>query len=108
MYLYSLVLSELSANCLVQVFAQENWEGQNSFIDNYRPDGGKSKVFNFAYHPKITDKTDALEEAQKYINTTVAQLFYTTNLVHDLYYRCVSVFNEFICFPHRHVQIWIR
>lgn len=69
------------------VFAQENWEGQNSFIDNYRPDSGKSKVFNYPYHPKITDRSDALEEAQKYINTTITQLFYTTNLVHDLYYR---------------------
>ena len=82
----------------MQVFAQENWEGQNSFIDNYRPDGGKNKVFNYAYHPKITDRADALEEAQKYINTTVAQLFYTTNLVHDLYYRCVSIFNESFAF----------
>ncbi|KAF6756744.1 extracellular elastinolytic metallo proteinase, partial [Ephemerocybe angulata] len=69
------------------VFAQENWEGQNAYIDNYRPDAGKSKAFDFPYDPKETDKTDALAEAKKYINTTVAQLFYTTNLVHDLYYR---------------------
>jgi len=72
------------------VFAQENWEGQNSFIDNYRPDGGRSKGFDYAYSPKLTNKTDALDEAKKYINNTVAQLFYTTNLVHDLYYRFVS------------------
>ena len=31
-----------------------------------------------------------MEEAQKYINATVAQLFYTSNLVHDLYYRLVD------------------
>ncbi|KAG5643840.1 hypothetical protein DXG03_009571 [Asterophora parasitica] len=69
------------------VFAQENWEGQNAYIDNYRPDAGESKAFNYKYKPKVTDGSDAQEEAQKYINTTIAQLFYTTNLVHDLYYR---------------------
>ncbi|RDB21981.1 Extracellular metalloproteinase MEP [Hypsizygus marmoreus] len=69
------------------VFAQENWEGQNSYLNNYRPDGGKDRVFDYTYNPKFTNKTDAQDEAQKYINTTVAQLFYTTNLVHDLYYR---------------------
>jgi len=69
------------------VFAQENWEGQNQFIDNYRPDAGNSKVFDFPYDPKLTEKPDAQDEAQKYINATVAQLFYTSNMVHDLYYR---------------------
>lgn len=72
------------------VFAQENWEGANSFIDNYRPDAGAEMNFDFKYSPKETEKPDALEEAKKYINTTVAQLFYTTNMVHDLYYRYVS------------------
>ncbi|KAG6890177.1 hypothetical protein C0995_010882 [Termitomyces sp. Mi166 len=69
------------------VFAQENWEGRNSYLDNYRPDGGKTKVFDFKYNPKETSSEDALDEAKKYINNTVAQLFYTTNMVHDLYYR---------------------
>ncbi|KAH6901491.1 extracellular elastinolytic metallo proteinase [Coprinopsis sp. MPI-PUGE-AT-0042] len=69
------------------VFAQENWEGANSFINNYRPDGGAERNFDFKYKPKETEKPDALEEAKKYINTTVSQLFYTTNMVHDLYYR---------------------
>lgn len=69
------------------VFAQENWEGQNSFIRNYRPDAGKGLKFDYKYDPQETDKPDAMDEAQSYINATVAQLFYTTNLVHDLYYR---------------------
>ncbi|KAJ7736721.1 Fungalysin metallopeptidase-domain-containing protein [Mycena maculata] len=69
------------------VFAQENWEGQNSYIENYRPNAGPGKSFNYTYTPQETDKSDALEEAQKFINATVAQLFYTTNMVHDLYYR---------------------
>ncbi|KAJ7902818.1 Fungalysin metallopeptidase-domain-containing protein [Mycena olivaceomarginata] len=69
------------------VFAQENWEGQNSYVSNYRPDAGPGKAFDYTYKPKETEKGDALEEAQKHINATVAQLFYTTNKVHDLYYR---------------------
>ncbi|KAG6887494.1 hypothetical protein C0992_012040 [Termitomyces sp. T32_za158] len=69
------------------VFAQENWEGRNAYKDNYRPDAGPHKVFDFSYRPKKTSTDDALSEAQKYINTTIAQLFYTTNMVHDLYYR---------------------
>ncbi|KAF9560614.1 extracellular elastinolytic metallo proteinase [Agrocybe pediades] len=69
------------------VFAQENWEGQNAYISNYRPEAGKDKAFHFAYNPKKTEKPDAMDEAQSYINATVAQLFYTTNKVHDFFYR---------------------
>ncbi|KAL1942240.1 hypothetical protein VTO73DRAFT_6304 [Trametes versicolor] len=69
------------------VFAHEDWEGRNNWVNNYRPDAGSSKAFDFKYSPKKTDTTDALEEAQKYINATVTQLFYTSNLVHDLFYR---------------------
>ncbi|KAH6901484.1 hypothetical protein BKA70DRAFT_1308784, partial [Coprinopsis sp. MPI-PUGE-AT-0042] len=38
------------------------------------------------YKPEQTEKPDALEEAKEYINTTVVQLFYTTNAAHDLHY----------------------
>lgn len=69
------------------VFAHENWEGRNNWEDNYRPDAGQELVFDYSYDPKETDAPDAREEAQKYINTTVTQLFYTSNMVHDLYYR---------------------
>lgn len=69
------------------VFAHEDWEGQNRWLDNYRPDGGKHLNFDFKYDPQATNKSESLDEAQKYINATVTQLFYTTNMVHDLYYR---------------------
>ena len=69
------------------VFAHEDWEGRNNWLSNYRPDAGASKAFDYTYKPKQTTTEDALEEAQKYINATVTQLFYTSNLVHDLYYR---------------------
>ena len=81
------------------VFAHENWEGENAWVTNYRPqaildnatgpDGKKAErlVFDFPYDPKPTERTDSMLEARKYINTTITQLFYTSNLVHDLFYR---------------------
>ncbi|KAL1741139.1 Fungalysin metallopeptidase-domain-containing protein [Schizophyllum fasciatum] len=69
------------------VFAQENWEGRNAYLDNYRPDAGKSLAFDYKYKPKETDRADALDEAKAYINATVTQLFYTCNRIHDFYYR---------------------
>ncbi|KAH9021757.1 extracellular elastinolytic metallo proteinase [Lactarius hengduanensis] len=69
------------------VFAHENWEGKNRWLHNYRPDGGDDLVFNYPYDPEVTDESDSLDEAKKYINATVTQLFYMSNLVHDLFYR---------------------
>lgn len=69
------------------VFAHENWEGENAWVSNYRPDGGSDLEFDFEYDPQVTEKADALKEAKKWIDTAVTQLFYTSNLVHDLYYR---------------------
>jgi extracellular elastinolytic metalloproteinase len=76
-----------------QVFAHENWGGQNNWLHNYRPDGGEQLFFNYTYDPKQTVDSDSLDEAKKYINTTVTQLFYTSNLVHDLYYRYVFLWS---------------
>ncbi|KAF9652520.1 hypothetical protein BDM02DRAFT_3183556 [Thelephora ganbajun] len=69
------------------VFAHENWDGLNGYLSNYRPDGGRSLKFDYVYDPQPTTGGDALEEARKYINATITQLFYTSNMVHDLYYR---------------------
>ena len=74
------------------MFAHENWGGQNNWLHNYRPDGGDEMFFNYPYNPKTTDKSDSLDEAKKYINATITQLFYTSNLVHDLYYRYLRLF----------------
>lgn len=74
------------------MFAHENWGGANTWLHNYRPDGSDAMIFDYPYQPKVTDKSDSLDEAKKYINTTVAQLFYTSNLVHDLYYRYLRLF----------------
>ena len=71
------------------IFAHENWEGRNAYLSNYRPDGGEDLNFDYVYDPKLTPGEDALEEAKKYINATITQLFYTSNMAHDLFYRYV-------------------
>jgi extracellular elastinolytic metalloproteinase len=80
----------LSLRCVLkhsQVFAHENWEGHDDWPQKYRPDGGEQMVFNFPYDPKPTIEDDLLDEARKYIDSAITQVFYTSNLVHDLYYR---------------------
>lgn len=70
------------------VFAQENWEGLNAFVSNRRPEAGDSLEFVFKYAPKERDtKEGRMKEARNHINATVTQLFYTTNMFHDLMYR---------------------
>ena len=71
------------------VFAHENWVGHNGYFSNYRPDGGEDLKFDYVYNPQLTPADEALEEARKYANTSITQLFYTSNMVHDLYYRYV-------------------
>ncbi len=70
------------------IFAHENWEGRNAWIENFRPSAGNKLKFHYPYNPKETDNSaDAMIEAKKHINATITQLFYTGNMIHDLYYR---------------------
>jgi extracellular elastinolytic metalloproteinase len=69
------------------VLAQENWAGGSAFLDNHRPDGGAALVFDFPYEPRAAPATDARAAAKEYIDAAVTQLFVTSNLVHDLFYR---------------------
>ncbi|RDB19241.1 Extracellular metalloproteinase 10 [Hypsizygus marmoreus] len=69
------------------VFAHENWAAGTEWINNLRPDGGKHKIFDFKYAPQPGNQSGALEEARAYINASVAQAFYISNLLHDLFYR---------------------
>ncbi|KIY49610.1 hypothetical protein FISHEDRAFT_65088 [Fistulina hepatica ATCC 64428] len=68
------------------VFAQENWEGRNAYMDNQRP-AASDLSFDYEYAPRVTDRSEAQEAAQAYINATVTQLFYTCNMFHDMFYR---------------------
>jgi extracellular elastinolytic metalloproteinase len=69
------------------VFAQENWQGQNAYLHNGRPQAESSSVYDFEYNPRKSDSSEAMDVAKHYINATVTQLFYTNNMIHDLYYR---------------------
>lgn len=72
------------------VLAQENYQGRNEYLANYRPDGGEAMNFSFVYDPQDAEDRDGrMKEARDHINATVTQLFYTTNMFHDLLYRRV-------------------
>lgn len=58
-------------------WAQENWDGGSEFVNNTRPDGGKDLVFDFLYNISA-------EDSKSYIDAAVTQLFYTSNMFHDL------------------------
>ncbi|CUA70933.1 hypothetical protein RSOLAG22IIIB_09207 [Rhizoctonia solani] len=66
------------------VFAQENWKGsRDEWVSNYRPEGGENLNFTFEY--EVKDGVDS--DPKNYVNLSITQLFYTSNMVHDLYYR---------------------
>ncbi|KAG1744942.1 Fungalysin metallopeptidase-domain-containing protein [Suillus paluster] len=79
------------------VFAHENWEGRNAWIYNRRPEGtsvgedinqAPSVHFNYTYSPTAKDNSEEnMADAQAHIDATVTQLFYTSNMFHDLFYR---------------------
>ncbi|KAI5803594.1 extracellular metallo proteinase mep [Peziza echinospora] len=58
--------------------AQENWDGGSDYLDNYRPDGGADLTFSFPY--PAANSTDP----KSYIDAALTQLFYTSNIYHDL------------------------
>ncbi|KAG1796395.1 Fungalysin metallopeptidase-domain-containing protein [Suillus plorans] len=78
------------------VFAHENWEGRNAWIYNRRPEGISvgddvstlAVHYNYPYSPSQKGNSEEnLVDAHAHIDATVAQLFYTSNLFHDLTYR---------------------
>jgi hypothetical protein len=47
-----------------------------------------SVKFSYPYAPNPADtEEDLMAEAQSHIDATVTQLFYTSNMAHDLFYR---------------------
>ncbi|CAE6538095.1 unnamed protein product [Rhizoctonia solani] len=66
------------------VFAQVKWKGyKEEWVPNYRPEGGRILAFNFEYD--VVDGSN--NNHTSYVDLSVTQLFYTSNMVHDLYYR---------------------
>ena len=62
------------------VIAHENWEGRNNYLLNYRPIN-ESLAFVYDY-----GEPDGLAPSE-YIDFVITQLFYTSNMYHDLVYR---------------------
>ncbi|KIJ05943.1 hypothetical protein PAXINDRAFT_20833, partial [Paxillus involutus ATCC 200175] len=79
------------------VFAHENWDGRNAWMYKRRPDGSveapmdtltPSVTFSYPCAPNPADtEEDSMAEAQSHIDATVTQLFCTSNMAHDLFYR---------------------
>lgn len=57
--------------------AQENWDAGSDYVNNVRANGGSSLNFSFPYDIKATDP-------KSYIDAATTQLFYTSNIYHDL------------------------
>jgi len=49
-------------------------------------------TFDYVSDPHVRNKSEALGEANKYLNASVTALFYMANVVHDVYYRWVYPF----------------
>lgn len=46
--------------------------------------------FNYTYAPTPQSTSDEnMDDAKAHIDATVTQLFYTSNMFHDMFYRCV-------------------
>ncbi|KAG8712069.1 Fungalysin/Thermolysin Extracellular metalloproteinase 5 [Ceratobasidium sp. 395] len=67
-------------------FAQENWEGEKNWVDKNRPEADSNMKFDCRYCLD-SDERDLECSPKDYVNVSTTQLFYTTNLVHDLFYR---------------------
>lgn len=62
------------------VIAHEDWEGQSNYLLNYRPIN-ESMTFVFDY-----GEPEGLGP-KEYADMVITQLFYTSNVYHDLMYR---------------------
>ncbi|KAG9096641.1 Fungalysin/Thermolysin Extracellular metalloproteinase 5 [Ceratobasidium sp. UAMH 11750] len=68
------------------VIAQANWAGGGDWKNSPQPDGGPSLVFDFPYGANPWDKDRKTREPHMYVNASVTQQFYLSNMYHDLLY----------------------
>ncbi|KAJ1915788.1 hypothetical protein H4219_004137 [Mycoemilia scoparia] len=61
------------------VWAQENHAGGWDWVDNHRPTGGPGLNFDFSL--------DFSKNPKSYVDASITQLFYTNNMMHDLFYH---------------------
>ncbi|QRV88152.1 extracellular metalloproteinase MEP [Ceratobasidium sp. AG-Ba] len=68
------------------IIAQANWGGGADWKKNHRPDGGAELVFDFPYGANPWDEGWQKREPRQYVNASVTQQFYISNMYHDLLY----------------------
>ncbi|KAJ1303751.1 hypothetical protein OPQ81_008175 [Rhizoctonia solani] len=68
------------------VIAQENWDRSEDWRSNARPDGGPNLFFDFPYGADPSESGWENVEPPQYGNLSVTQLFYLSNMYHDLLY----------------------
>ena len=62
------------------VMAHEDWEGKNNYLLNYRPvNDSLTFVYDYGELEGLGPK--------EYVDMVITQLFYTSNVYHDLMYR---------------------
>ncbi|CAE6495462.1 unnamed protein product [Rhizoctonia solani] len=65
---------------------QENWDAGSDWKENGRANGGSDLVFDFPYGADPSEPGWENVEPRQYRNATITQLFYLTNMYHDLLY----------------------
>ncbi|GJJ14204.1 hypothetical protein Clacol_008466 [Clathrus columnatus] len=68
------------------IYAQQNWGGQQAWNNSPRPTPGKSLDFDYPYHWQERLRDRPLQLARSFMNASITQLFYTLNKYHDFLY----------------------
>ncbi|QRV90299.1 extracellular metalloproteinase MEP [Ceratobasidium sp. AG-Ba] len=68
------------------VIAQANWAGGNEWKRNHRPNGGSDLIFDFPLGANPSDEGWERRDLWEYVNASITQVFYTSNMYHDLLY----------------------
>ncbi|QRV80999.1 extracellular metalloproteinase MEP [Ceratobasidium sp. AG-Ba] len=68
------------------VIAQANWDGGDEWKGSHRPNGGPDLIFDFPYGANPGDEGWERREPRQYVNASITQLFYLSNVYHDLLY----------------------
>ncbi|KDN37955.1 hypothetical protein RSAG8_09806, partial [Rhizoctonia solani AG-8 WAC10335] len=70
------------------VLALGNGKSLTNPIKYHIPNAGREMKFEYAYNPEAnSDDVPDGSSPESYIDFSLTQLFYTSNMVHDLYYR---------------------
>ena len=72
-----LAIMSMHKKTRVNILEAHKKEGANEWLNNYRPSGLKSLVFDF--------KVNFTDSPSTYLDAAITNLFYLNNIVHDLF-----------------------